>query len=397
MAIPCSCPECGYRYKVANDLAGESVLCPECQTRFTVEGKSRLRSRREEDFEDEDDRPRRWEDDEDDEDDGREKPVKGTGIPPWAWRAGTLACGLLVLAGIGIVAAVVAISPKASPGPAQNAPAAQGEQPPAPQAPLVPPADMTLGAFLAQRPDKPTKIEVNCTLASYYNFAYSGAAVTHYSVSLDQGGNTIKTGHAWVPKDSDAGKAVFEMLKDGERRRLFLEVILQGPDGVATPPGQEEMAVVRFFSPSGAVFGSPRPGGGTPPATDPSPVASLAGQALYAAYAANQAAADLAYAGKRVEVVETFRSQFHTPVKGRDGNYYLVFRDLAYWYRGKDAPEPTVVVHFRPSEVEALARPGGLRNGVDRLVMRGTCRGLGGGLIGYRDHVAIRDATLSFR
>jgi hypothetical protein len=32
--IECSCPECAYRYEIAKDLAGKTVLCPECQTRF---------------------------------------------------------------------------------------------------------------------------------------------------------------------------------------------------------------------------------------------------------------------------------------------------------------------------------------------------------------------------
>jgi hypothetical protein len=37
MPIQCSCPECGYLYKIADELADKTVLCPECQTRFKPE------------------------------------------------------------------------------------------------------------------------------------------------------------------------------------------------------------------------------------------------------------------------------------------------------------------------------------------------------------------------
>src|SRR5262249_22799207 len=40
MSIQCTCPECGYRYKIANELAGKTVLCPECQTRFKARRQS---------------------------------------------------------------------------------------------------------------------------------------------------------------------------------------------------------------------------------------------------------------------------------------------------------------------------------------------------------------------
>jgi hypothetical protein len=32
--IECSCPECAYHYEIAEDLAGKTVLCPDCQARF---------------------------------------------------------------------------------------------------------------------------------------------------------------------------------------------------------------------------------------------------------------------------------------------------------------------------------------------------------------------------
>jgi len=106
-------------------------------------------------------------------------------------------------------------------------------------------ADMTLAAFLAQRPNGPTKLTVECRLDNYYNFAYINAAATHHSLLLEWD-SPFAMGHAWVTKDSEAGKEIFEVLKDGRKHRMTLEVVLQGPDGTPTPPGRQEMAVVRL-------------------------------------------------------------------------------------------------------------------------------------------------------
>ncbi len=49
--IQCSCPECDYTYKIADELAGKTVLCPECQTRLKVppvQGSTQGRKRRDE-------------------------------------------------------------------------------------------------------------------------------------------------------------------------------------------------------------------------------------------------------------------------------------------------------------------------------------------------------------
>jgi hypothetical protein len=54
-----------------------------------------------------------------------------------------------------------------------------------------------------------------------------------------------KSGHGWVPKDSEVGKSIFEVLKDGRGHRLTLEVVLQGPDGTPNPPGREELAILK--------------------------------------------------------------------------------------------------------------------------------------------------------
>src|SRR5262249_11863104 len=85
---------------------------------------------------------------------------------------------------------------------------------------------ITIAAYLAQRPAGPTRITADCKLGNYYNYAYRRAAATYHSVSLSQS-SPFAMGHAWVPKDSEAGRLIFEALKDGQEHRLTLEVVLQ--------------------------------------------------------------------------------------------------------------------------------------------------------------------------
>ncbi len=40
MPISISCPECNYSYDVANDLAGKTVRCPECQSAISIESQT---------------------------------------------------------------------------------------------------------------------------------------------------------------------------------------------------------------------------------------------------------------------------------------------------------------------------------------------------------------------
>jgi hypothetical protein len=104
--------------------------------------------------------------------------------------------------------------------------------------------EMTLAAYLIQRPDVPTKITSECKLLNHYNGAYQNTAATHHSVRLFSQ-TPLKSGYAWVPKDSEVGRDVFDILKAGGQRTLTLEVVLRGPDGTPTPPGRQEMAIVR--------------------------------------------------------------------------------------------------------------------------------------------------------
>jgi hypothetical protein len=118
--IQCKCPECGYCYKVADDLAGKNVLCPECQTRFKVEvrgddeGVKSSRSedpsprRRREPADEDDGRPtrrRRHHDDDEDDD-----PRRGNAPAPQATGAAAHSLGIASLV-LGILALIVSLIP----------------------------------------------------------------------------------------------------------------------------------------------------------------------------------------------------------------------------------------------------------------------------------------------
>ena len=104
-------------------------------------------------------------------------------------------------------------------------------------------AEMTLAAFLAQRPAAPKTVAAECSLDNYYNFAYGDSAATHHSVRLYDR-RTTTFAHAWAAKDSAAGKRLFALLSDGEEHPLVVKVALQGPDGKPNPPDRQELAIL---------------------------------------------------------------------------------------------------------------------------------------------------------
>jgi hypothetical protein len=169
-----------------------------------------------------------YEDDYDDRAERKKKPAGG--LPTWAWIVGGSAVGVLLLGLIGILI-IVSVSSGRRAG--QTAKAQL-------------PDDMTLAAYLVQRPDKPTRITVVCNLDDYYNFAYSNSASTHYGMRIKQD-SPYASDHAWVLKESEAGRAVFEALKDGTEHTLTLAMVWQGPDGTRTPPGKQGIAIVKVM------------------------------------------------------------------------------------------------------------------------------------------------------
>jgi hypothetical protein len=115
MSIQCSCPECGYCYEVAGELAGKSVLCPECQTRFKPKGIQEARKRRdEEDYDVETKTPTRGRREHEGDIEARRQASR---IPVWVWVGGGAAFGLLVLGGLVAVGFLGAMAAKNAPPP----------------------------------------------------------------------------------------------------------------------------------------------------------------------------------------------------------------------------------------------------------------------------------------
>lgn len=99
---------------------------------------------------------------------------------------------------------------------------------------LAPPGDMSLKEFILQKPVKPTAVRVDCKLSTYYNYAFSRCAETHYSFDVT-GDSPYASAHAYVPKTAEDGRRLYELLKDGSKQRMTLRLQRVGPDGDALP------------------------------------------------------------------------------------------------------------------------------------------------------------------
>ncbi len=94
-------------------------------------------------------------------------------------------------------------------------------------------SDMSLKEFILQKPSKPTAVQVDCELDTYYNFAFSNSAETHYSFSVK--GTPYARAHAYAPKTSDYGKRLYDQLKSGRTQKMTLRFQRVGPYGNALP------------------------------------------------------------------------------------------------------------------------------------------------------------------
>jgi len=90
---------------------------------------------------------------------------------------------------------------------------------------------MTLKAFILQKPDGPTIVEVDCEMDTFYNYDYSRCAETHYSFRMKSDSPSWTTAHVYAPKESEYGRRLYEALKNGEKRRVTLRIQRLGPDG----------------------------------------------------------------------------------------------------------------------------------------------------------------------
>jgi hypothetical protein len=70
--------------------------------------------------------------------------------------------------------------------------------------------------------EKPSRFRVYAELSDYYNYEFGGAKNKMYSVKLsDERGENIA---GYVEKETDLGKQLFELLKDGKSHAVVLEL-----------------------------------------------------------------------------------------------------------------------------------------------------------------------------
>jgi hypothetical protein len=106
--------------------------------------------------------------------------------------------------------------------------------------PALPPGDMTLKAFILQKPDGPTAVQVDCELSTYYNWAFRACAATHYSFKLESRSPVYSLAFAYAEKESNHGQVLYEALKNGNKQKHTLQIQRIGPDGIPLPARDDQ-------------------------------------------------------------------------------------------------------------------------------------------------------------
>jgi hypothetical protein len=81
---------------------------------------------------------------------------------------------------------------------------------------------MTLAAYQAQLPTDPVTFRMNGKLSDYFNFEFSEAELTNYSIQLTEPDNQYI--HGYVQKSSADGKRLFDLLKDDKDHEIMVSV-----------------------------------------------------------------------------------------------------------------------------------------------------------------------------
>ena len=81
---------------------------------------------------------------------------------------------------------------------------------------------ISMKTFKANLSTHPTEFRVNATIGTSYHSNYRDAMNTHWNVLIeDKEGNTIR---GYIGKSSAEGKKLYEILKDGKKNELILEL-----------------------------------------------------------------------------------------------------------------------------------------------------------------------------
>lgn len=109
---------------------------------------------------------------------------------------------------------------------------------------------MTAAAFKAQRPKEPVKFRLLGKLSDYYSPVGNDVAETHWSVGLT-GGDKEFIAYGYITKNSEDGKKLYEILKDGETHRLILTVRYPTDFEIEELKNYGSRGGIRFFSGTG--------------------------------------------------------------------------------------------------------------------------------------------------
>ena len=97
--------------------------------------------------------------------------------------------------------------------------------------------------FKVDMPLAPETFRVHAKLSDYYNYKYRDAKQSHYSLDLSfpisQTKNDRETIYGFVERDSADGKALYDILKDGEYHKVMLML--------RYPPGSEKSQCAEIF------------------------------------------------------------------------------------------------------------------------------------------------------
>lgn len=80
---------------------------------------------------------------------------------------------------------------------------------------------VSLRTFEANLSTQPTEFRVTAKIGAYYNYKYSNAQNTQWSVLVDDGD---RRPYCYVDKNSTAGKKLYEIIKDGKEHDVILEI-----------------------------------------------------------------------------------------------------------------------------------------------------------------------------
>jgi DNA-directed RNA polymerase subunit M/transcription elongation factor TFIIS len=258
-AVKIKCPHCGTAVKAPEKADGKVMACPACTKKFQVklhegveeldeEGRTAVANRRTRpeppprnrsnirDDEDSERQTRRSRDRASDDlnEDGRHNRAKGGGFVLLAILIAIPAGAVLLCGFVGVLFLLAVPAEDGQPAARKQ----QGARDTG-QKVTLPPGDMTLKQFIIQKPDSPTAVQVECEAATYYNYAFSDCAETHYSFSIKTGSPSFTRAHVYAPKDSKEGRRLSEMLKDGAKRAMTLRIQRLGRFGEPLPAGHD--------------------------------------------------------------------------------------------------------------------------------------------------------------